>query len=154
MSVQAEPARVDHGGSDALHTEVLRFYARQMRFLDDGDAEAWALTFTEDGVFAPPSLPEPIRGRATLAAGVAHAKAEMAQTGEVHRHIVTMVDPESRPDGTVEVHSYVQVIATPRGGSPRLHMMTVCHDTLVRDGGELRVRERRVSRDDRPAGLA
>jgi 3-phenylpropionate/cinnamic acid dioxygenase small subunit len=151
MSVQAERVQTGQDGFPALYAEVIRFYARQMRFLDDGDADAWALTFTQDGIFAPPSLPEPLRGRETLAAGVKAAKAEMAQTGEVHRHIVSMVDAEGRPDGTVDVHCYVQVIATPRSGQPRLHMMTTCHDQLVRDGGELRVRERRVRRDDRPA---
>ncbi len=35
-------------------------------------------------------------------------------------------------------------------GNPRLHLMCVCEDVLVRQDGELRVRERRVSRDDRP----
>ncbi|MBB5802227.1 3-phenylpropionate/cinnamic acid dioxygenase small subunit [Saccharothrix ecbatanensis] len=151
MSVQAEPVGAQHDGFPALYAEVLRFYARQMRFLDDGAAEEWALTFTEDGMFAPPSLPEPLRGRGTLAAGVKQAKAEMAESGEVHRHVVSMVDVQANPDGSVEARSYVQVIATPRGGEPNLYMMTTCHDVLVRDGGELRVSERRVRRDDRPS---
>jgi hypothetical protein len=151
MSVQVEQVSAGQDGFPARYAELLWFYARQMRLLDEFDAEAWALTFTEDGIFAPPSLPEPFRGRPTLAAGVRRAKAEQAKTGEKHRHIVSMVDTEDRPDGTVLVHSYVQVIATPRGGEPALHMMTTCHDILVREDGELRVRERRVQRDDLPA---
>ncbi|MEU4532811.1 nuclear transport factor 2 family protein [Micromonospora ureilytica] len=133
-----------------LHAEVQQFYARQMHLLDAGDGEGWAGTFTADGVFAMPSAPEPVRGRPTLAAGVHEAAAKLRAAGEVHRHIVGMVAVEPLPDGTLKVDSYAQIVATPRGGHPRLHLMCVCHDLLVREKGQLRVRERRVTRDDRP----
>lgn len=132
-----------------LHAEVQQFYARHMHLLDAGDGEGWARTFTEDGSFTPPSLPEPVVGREALAAGVGKAAAALAEAGEVHRHLLVMVAVEERADGTLAVRSYAQIVATPRGGSPRLHLMCVCDDVLVRVGGELKVRERRVTRDDR-----
>lgn len=134
----------------ACYAEVQQFYARHMHLLDAGAAQEWAETFTEDGVFAPPSAPEPIRGRANLAAAARAAAAGLADTGEVHRHLLSMVAVEPLDGGALRVLSYAQIIATPRGGAPRLHLMCVCEDLLVREDGELRVRERRVIRDDRP----
>ncbi|MFH0520348.1 nuclear transport factor 2 family protein [Streptomyces sp. M41] len=131
-----------------LHAEVQQFYARHMHLLDAGDGEGWARTFTENGSFAPPSLPEPVVGREALAAGVNKAAAALAEAGEVHRHLLSMVAVEERADGTLGVRSYAQIVATPRGGSPRLHLMCVCEDVLERVDGELKVRERRVTRDD------
>ncbi|MFD3540799.1 nuclear transport factor 2 family protein [Streptomyces sp. NPDC058662] len=134
---------------ESLYAEVQQFYAHHMHLLDAGDGEGWALTFTEDGSFAPPSLPEPVVGRAALAAGVAEAAASLAKAGEVHRHLLSMVAVRPGEDGELAVRSYAQIIATPRGGSPRLHLMCVCDDVLVRVDGELKVRARRVTRDDR-----
>ncbi|MGS2642351.1 nuclear transport factor 2 family protein [Streptosporangium sp. LJ11] len=134
----------------ALYAEVQQFYARHMHLLDAGAAREWAETFTEDGVFAPPSAPEPIRGRENLAAGVRAAAAGLADAGEVHRHLLSMVAVEPLDGDALRVRSYAQIIATPRGGAPRLHLMCVCEDLLVREDGELRVRERHVTRDDRP----
>ncbi|SCD61166.1 SnoaL-like domain-containing protein [Streptomyces sp. DvalAA-19] len=133
-----------------LCAEVQQFYARHMQYLDDGAAEEWARTFTEDGSFHPPSLPEPVRGREALAEGARKAAAGLAEAGEVHRHLLSMVAVDAGDDGSLRVRSYAQIVATPRGGRPRLHLMCVCEDVLVREGGELLVRERRVTRDDRP----
>lgn len=133
---------------ESLYAEVQQFYARHMHLLDAGDGEGWARTFTEDGSFAPPSLPEPVVGRRALADAVTKAAAALAETGETHRHLLGMVAVEQRADGALGVRSYAQIIATPRGGSPRLHLMCVCDDVLVRVDGELKVRERRVTRDD------
>ncbi|AZK96232.1 MULTISPECIES: nuclear transport factor 2 family protein [Streptomyces] len=134
---------------ESVYAEVQQFYARHMHLLDAGDGEGWALTFTEDGSFAPPSLPEPVVGRDALAEGVNKAAAALTEAGEVHRHLLSMVAVEHGADGELSVRSYAQIIATPRGGSPRLHLMCVCDDVLVRVDGELKVRERRVTRDDR-----
>jgi uncharacterized protein (TIGR02246 family) len=131
-------------------TEVQQFYARHMHLLDEGDAEGWARTFTENGVFAPPSLPEPVRGREALAAGVRKSAAGLAESGEVHRHVLSMVHVDPLDDDALAVRSYAQIFATPRGGEPRLHLLCVCEDVLVRENGRLLVRERRVTRDDRP----
>ncbi|MEU3353825.1 nuclear transport factor 2 family protein [Streptomyces sp. NPDC037389] len=131
------------------HAEVEHFYARQMQSLDSGDADAWAATFTEDGSFAPPSLPEPVRGRAALAEGARRTRAALAAGGETHRHWLGMLTVRPCEDGSLLAESYVQVVAVREGNGPRLHLMCVCADVLVRRGGELLVRERVVTRDDR-----
>ncbi|MFI0909601.1 nuclear transport factor 2 family protein [Streptomyces abikoensis] len=134
---------------DRDHAEVEHFYARQMRLLDSGEADAWAATFTEDGSFAPPSLPEPVRGRAALAEGARGAVAALAAEGETHHHWVGMLAVRPRGDGSLLAESYVQVVAVRPGEGPRLHLMCTCADVFVRQDGELLVRERVVTRDDR-----
>ncbi|MFI1809228.1 nuclear transport factor 2 family protein [Streptomyces sp. NPDC020422] len=147
MSQTVSPASTSYA---ALCAGVRRFHARQMQLLDSGDAEAWAATFTEDGLFAPPSLPEPVRGRAALAEGVRTAHAALVAEGEVRRHLLTTEVVEEPADGAVRVRSYVQVVATRKDDEPRLVLMCVCEDVLVSEDGEWRVRERYVTRDDRP----
>lgn len=133
-----------------LYARVQQFYARHMWLLDSGAGTDWAATFTEDGVFAPPSAPQPIVGRAALAEGVRDARQRLDEAGEQHRHVLVSLDVVPRADGAVEVRSYAQIIATPRDGQPRLHLMCVTHDVLVERDGELLVAHRRVTRDDRP----
>jgi hypothetical protein len=152
MTVSVHVETAEDTGADFARTyaEVQQFYARHMHLLDAFAAEEWARTFTEDGVFAPPSLPEPVRGRANLAAGLRKTAADLAEAGEVRRHCVMMIDVRPQGDGTLAVRSYTQVISTVRGeDQSRLLLMCVCDDILVREDGELRVRERRVTRDDR-----
>ncbi len=133
-----------------LYARVQQFYAHHMYLLDTGAAAEWAATFTEDGVFAPPSAPEPIVGRAALAAGVGEARARLAELGERHRHLLLSLAVTVAGDDTVAARTYAQIVATPRGGAPRLHLVCVTHDELVAEGGELLVRRRVVTRDDRP----
>lgn len=133
-----------------LYAEVQQFYAHHMHLLDSGAGEEWAAGFTEDGSFAPPSAPAPIRGRATLAVGATRAKAELDEIGEQHRHLLLSLDVEPRPDGTIAARSYAQIVATPRGGSTRIHLMCVTYDVLVREDGRLLIKDRRVTRDDQP----
>ncbi|GAA2719544.1 MULTISPECIES: nuclear transport factor 2 family protein [Streptomyces] len=131
-------------------SDIQQFYARHMQLLDDGAAEQWARTFTDDAVFAAPSLREPVRGREAIAAGARAAAEGRAGAGEVHRHWVgmTTLGPGVR-DG-IEAVSYVQILAVGRQGPPRVHLSCVMRDRLVRQDGELRVAERRITRDDRP----
>lgn len=134
----------------ALHSEIELFYARHMHLLDAGEADAWAATFAPDADFAAPTLPEPVRGRPALAAAVRHSAAELAAAGTIHRHWHGMLDVTPRPDGSIQVRCYALVIATQRGGEPRVHRSCVCEDTLTRTAdGALQVHDRRVTRDDR-----
>lgn len=133
-----------------IYAEVQNFYARHMYLLDSGAAQEWAGTFTADGVFAPPSAPEPIVGRAALAAGVRESAARLRESAEQHRHLLLSMEVQPQEDGSLLVRSYAMIIATPEGGDPRLHLMCVTHDVLVREDGALRVKHRRVSRDDQP----
>ncbi|MEU5811755.1 MULTISPECIES: nuclear transport factor 2 family protein [unclassified Streptomyces] len=134
----------------ALYAEVQQFYARQMQLLDLGEAEGWAGTFTEDALFDVPTLPEPARGRAALAAACDRSAAQLAQAGLRHRHFMGMFDVAERADGAVAVRSYAIVYESAVGGSSRVHRVCVCEDVLVRSGGALRVASRRVTRDDLP----
>ncbi len=118
-----------------------------MQLLDAGRTDAWAATFTEDGVFALPGRSTPTRGRAALAEGAARGHAERTAAGETHRHWHGMLDLSPREDGSVHVRCYALVFATPRGGEPRLHRTCVCEDVLVPDGTGWLVRDRRVTRD-------
>ncbi|MCX4766665.1 nuclear transport factor 2 family protein [Streptomyces sp. NBC_01275] len=133
-----------------VYAEVQHFYARQMRHLDAGEAEIWAGTFTEDGSFKPPSLPEPVRGRPALAEGARQAAAHLAAAGETHRHWVGMLTVTPADDGSLIAESQVTIIAVAQGGPARLHLVCACRDVLVAEDGELLVRERVVTRDDRP----
>ncbi|MGP4012662.1 nuclear transport factor 2 family protein [Streptomyces sp. 4N124] len=132
------------------YAEVQWFYARQMQQLDLGKAESWAATFTEDAVFDVPTLPEPVTGRTGLVAAVRRARAQLAEAGERHRHVMGMVDVLERSDGALDVRSYTTVYASALGGASRVHRVCVCEDVLVRVDGALRVAHRRVTRDDLP----
>lgn len=132
-----------------LQAEVQQFYARQMHLLDNGKADAWADTFTEDGVFAANAHPEPARGRETIRAAAARAAAQRAEEGLQVRHWLGMLDVRPQEDGSVVALSYALIVNTLLGGSPQVHLSTTCEDVLVRgeDGGWL-VSRRQVRRDD------
>jgi hypothetical protein len=134
--------------NDSLHLEIQNFYAGQMQALDAGAAQAWAATFTDDGVFAASGHPEPTRGRAALAAAALATSTDLAAQRIVRRHWLGMLTVLARPDDTVYARSYALVIATPKGGKPGLAFSTLCEDVLVRAAGGWLVRERVVTRDD------
>lgn len=129
------------------YVRVQQFYARQMQLLDSGDAEGWALTFTEDGVFSANAHPEPVRGREAIAAGARRAAAELAAQGVVRRHWLGMLDVTDAGDA-LRVRSYALVVSTPRGGDPAPRFSTTCEDELVEADGGWLVRTRQVRRDD------
>jgi len=120
-----------------LRAQVTDFYSRQMRLLDDGDAEAWAATFTADGTFIASGHQHPTTGRAGLIAAVRATHAELAASGIVHRHWLGMIIVDQRTDGTVHARSYALV-----------HRSTTCDDVLVRAGAGFAVQSRSVTRDD------
>jgi hypothetical protein len=135
---------------DGRYLQIQQFYSRQMRLLDAGAVAEWAQTFTEDGVFDAAGLPEPVAGRATIAASAGQASARLAEAGRQHRHWIGMLTVESGTDGGVTATSYALVIEVPRGGEARLHRSTVCVDELVPAPHGWLVRHRRVTRDDMP----
>ncbi|GAA2677148.1 nuclear transport factor 2 family protein [Actinoplanes palleronii] len=146
------PTQVDLPTTDLAferrYVQVQQFYARHMQLLDAGAAREWAETFTQDGTFEAPTLDEPTRGRDELIATMSRAAAELAAAGEIRRHWHGMLDVRPAPDGTIAVRCYALVFSTLRGGTPRLHRTCVCEDVLVLEDGQLRVRSRRVTRDD------
>ncbi|MFD4375005.1 nuclear transport factor 2 family protein [Streptomyces sp. NPDC058486] len=143
------------GSADIDTVAIERFYAGHMQLLDGGAAAAWARTFTDDATFASPSMTEPVRGRDGIEAGARAAVAGRAAAGEVHRHWVTMTEVRPAAEGAgdgIDAVSYVEILATPRGGAPRIELSCVMRDRLVRRDGALLVAERVITRDDRPRG--
>ncbi|MFE4519374.1 nuclear transport factor 2 family protein [Kitasatospora sp. NPDC056783] len=135
----------------SLYEEVQHFYGRQMRHLDEGEVAEWAATFTEDGVFAANARPHPQEGRPAIEQGAREAARRLAEAGVRHRHWLGMLEVTERPDGSLLARTYALIVATPRGGPAAVHLSCDCEDELVRVGGELKVRHRRVRRDDLPA---
>lgn len=136
-------AAVDLG----LYERVQQFYAVQMRLLDEGRAEEWAATFTEDGEFGQDRRPEPRRGRAEIGGRLRKAADALAARGVVRRHWLGMLAVDPRPDGTVTTRYYALVIETPLGGPSALHLSTAVDDVLVPDGDAFLVRRRYVVHD-------
>jgi 3-phenylpropionate/cinnamic acid dioxygenase small subunit len=132
----------------ALYARVQQFYAHQMQLFDSHEAERWAGTFTEDAVFDVPTLDEPVRGRAALAANVRRNEAQQARSGERFRHWIGMLDLSPQPDGTLRTRCYALVYMTPAGGTSAVHRVCVMEDVLVRSRGKWRTRHRVVTRDD------
>lgn len=131
-----------------LQTALQRFYAEQMQLLDDGAAEAWAQTFTDDGVFAANGQPAPVHGRHAIAAAARAAREQLDQAKVVHRHWLGMLTADRRDDGSIGTRCYALVIATPHGGAPAIHRSTICEDVLIPVDDSWRVRSRVVTRDD------
>jgi 3-phenylpropionate/cinnamic acid dioxygenase small subunit len=130
-----------------MYEEVAGFYAYQMRRLDEGDAEGWAATFTEDAVCRISTRAQPMRGRAELVAGARAAAEAIAAAGERRRHMTGMFEIEERADGCVLVHANTVLYATDASGRSRVHQVCTCADTLVRSPKSRRallVRDRRI----------
>lgn len=139
---------VDAGTVLAVH----QLYARQSHAIDGGDATGWAATFTSDGEFISPSYPEPTVGTAQLRAFAERFAAAGRANGEVQRHVLNTVHVAATADPRVlDVRGYLQILATPAGGSVRMVRSTTIRDHVVAIDGDWRVRRRAVYRDDAPA---
>ncbi|WP_328786212.1 MULTISPECIES: nuclear transport factor 2 family protein [unclassified Streptomyces] len=148
--MQLSEPLVDSAQGSVLYQEVLHFYARQMRHLDEGRVTEWAETFTENGVFAANAHPLPQTGRAAIEQGAAEAVQRLAEQGVQRRHWLGMLQVTPNVDGSVTALSYAQVLATAQGGRTALELSCSCEDLLVREGDRLLVRRRQVYRDDLP----
>ncbi|MEU5283456.1 nuclear transport factor 2 family protein [Streptomyces sp. NPDC020755] len=140
----ADDRRADGPADPGIHLQVQQFYARQMQLLDDGKAEEWARTFTDDGVFQVGG--EAVRGASDIARAARQTVDRFDADGITRRHWLGMLTVDGKED-EVGARSYAVVLETPRGGDPVLRRSTVCADLLVREAGEWRVRHRTVTRD-------
>jgi acyl carrier protein len=138
----------------AVREEVAQFYARQMQLLDDGAAELWAQTFTEDGVFATNAGPEPAVTRAAIATAARSTVDSLAAQGLIRRHWLGMLALDIESPEIVRARSYALIFETARGGQATLRLSTTCEDVLVQVDGDWQVRHRLVCRDDLPAPAA
>lgn len=138
-----------HDGVDAATVGRLhQLYGRQSHLIDGGSAGEWALTFTADGEFHSPSYPEPVVGAAGLTAFAERFHAGALAAGEVHRHVITNVTIDCVDADALEVRGYLQIVATPRGGSSRVVRMTTFTDRVVYVEDRWRIARRDVRRDD------
>ncbi|GGN33536.1 nuclear transport factor 2 family protein [Streptomyces fuscichromogenes] len=135
-------------GFAMLYQHIQQFYARQMQLLDDGEAEKWAETFTEDGVFDGNAFDKPAVGRSAVGTAARRAVDGYTARGIQRRHWLGMLSVEQRDADEVLVTCYAQVLETPRGGRPELRASTGCRDLLVRDGQGWLVKHRFIHRDD------
>lgn len=131
-----------------LYQEIQQFYAQQMHLLDDGRAQEWSLTFTEDGVFGANAHPQAFEGREAIADSAGRACADYAARGVQRRHWLGMVSVEDRGGDAAYARCYALVLETERGGAPVIRASTSCEDRLVRVDGQWLVQDRRVTRDD------
>jgi bifunctional aromatase (cyclase/dehydratase) len=135
--------------TDALYSRISQFYAWQMRLLDEGAAEAWADTFTEDAVFDETSMPEPVRGRVELALAARRRVDQLAEQGRTRRHWLGMLEVAAAEDGTVQTSYYALALSTPPGGMPEVIASTVAEDILVHTAEGWQVQRRTVRQDGR-----
>ncbi|WP_320778701.1 nuclear transport factor 2 family protein [Streptomyces sp. CRN 30] len=141
--------------ASAALAEIHQLYHLQSHLIDGGRAAEWAATFTADGRFDSPTYPEPVTGTAALTAFAERFAAGCAAEGVVRRHVVGNVAVTGTDgDGALRVEAYLQIVATPRGGTPRTERFTTLTDRVVRDGAGdgLRIAARTVRRDDDPPG--
>ncbi|TYB47984.1 nuclear transport factor 2 family protein [Actinomadura chibensis] len=141
--------------SPALYAEVLHFYAWQMQTLDGGDFGGYAATFTEDGEFEH----SPSRPAARTRRGIERElddfhRQRFAGDPVQRRHWFTHVALREAEDGTLRSTCYALILTTRPGDDLVVGPSCVVHDVIVREGGELLLKSRRITydRDRSPDG--
>ena len=129
----------------AVLAEVLDLYARQAQAIDTGDAEGWAATFADDGVFDSPSYPLPAAGQAELARFARDVAADAATHGHALQHWVSAVALEALHDGDLAGRAYLSLVAVAPGEPPRPLRNVWLSDRLTRTSAGWRFRRRDVS---------
>lgn len=137
------------------YVQARSFLARQARSLDAADAEAFAATFTADGVLRHASRQDALRGSAAIAEATRATAAAHAEVTHRHWFDQFVVDP-GPSDGILLVSYYALTSLVDREGGVRFLPTCLVEDELHRTGdGGLLVHDRLVTRDDLvPAGHA
>ncbi|MEV2196525.1 nuclear transport factor 2 family protein [Streptomyces phaeochromogenes] len=125
--------------------ELRRFYGAQVRLLDGGRSVEWAATLAENTSLKLLNRPEPVPGRAAIAAAPQAGAAALAAEGQLRRHVIAMTEAEPRPEDAFGVRAYVVVHSPRDDGTSRAAQVHLCEDVLVRRGGALCVRRRRIT---------
>ncbi|MGW0792639.1 nuclear transport factor 2 family protein [Streptomyces sp. NPDC002911] len=130
-----------------LYAQVLHFYAHQMQHLDARRFEEYAASFTEDGVFQHSPGAEPAVSRPAIVRELVefHEKYDAATVRR--RHWFNQVALEAQPDGTVRSTAYALVVTVRPDSKPEITPSCLVHDTLVIDGGEIRLKSRLITHD-------
>jgi len=125
-----------------------QFYAKQMQSLDGGDADAFAASFTTDGVFVHYPHDE-VHGRDAIQAATRKGVERTRSLGIVRRHWFGMLEVTAGPDHTICTRYSAITSAVNASGEVRLEPTCMVEDVLVvnPDGGYLN-HSRTVRRDD------
>ncbi|MFD9429883.1 nuclear transport factor 2 family protein [Streptomyces sp. NPDC060002] len=129
-----------------LYIEVKNFYARQMRVLDDLDIERFTATFTEDGSVAHPHRGEKVEGREAMRTKM-KSMLPMYE-GLVTRHWFDHFLIEQDGGEGLRVTYYSLVTQTNTQDEVHFFSSSSVEDRMVREEGELRIRERVIHRDN------
>lgn len=132
-----------------LYVRVQQFYAGQVRQLDGMHADAFAATFTEDGLFNhAPGVP-PLRGRHEIAGEMrAHQERVYGANPAQRRHWFNMLEIFPRADGSILTEYYALVLVTRPGERvPVVAPSCFVRDVLVLRDGELLTYQRKVVPD-------
>lgn len=120
--------------------DIMDVLARYNHAIDSGDAEAWADTFTADGLFE--GSRDTVKGRAELLEFVRNRDPEVRI-----RHWNNNVLIEGDGD---DASMRVYLLSLDVSGPPKLRSSGVYHDTLKRVDGQWKFSHRRVVPDVRP----
>ncbi len=120
--------------------DIMDVLARYNHAIDGGDAEAWADTFTADGLFE--GSRDTVKGRAELLEFVRRRDPEVRI-----RHWYNNVLIEGDGD---DASMRVYLLSLDVSGPPKLRSSGVYHDTLKRVDGKWKFSQRRVVPDVRP----
>lgn len=126
-----------------LRGEVEALYARQSQAIDDGDAEAWAATFTADGVFTSPTHGAPVQGQAALRRFVDGVRERNRSAGVRERHWLNNLVVGGQ-DGRQWARAYLMIVRIHPDGRPELARHVVIRDELRQEDGGVRVARREV----------
>jgi actinorhodin biosynthesis protein ActVIA len=131
-----------------LYAAVQHFYARQMQLIDSGHFEAYADTFTEDGVFQHTPGRAPAVTRPGIVRDLLEFNERFAGAPVKRRHWFDMIALDLQDDGTI-VSTYYALVVTVRPGvkQPEIGPSCTVHDVLVLEDGQLRNKSRHVEHD-------
>lgn len=147
-TADAPPADpISESEAPVSYSEVLNYYAKQMQALDAGDFQAYAETFTQDGVFRHTPNRPPASTRAGIVAELREFHRRFDDDPQQRRHLFTMVHLEPGTNLTIRCTAYALVLTTRPGGLPEFVRNCVLHDELVVLNGELFTRKRSVDHD-------
>ncbi|MGH3699547.1 MAG: nuclear transport factor 2 family protein [Pseudonocardiaceae bacterium] len=133
--------------SPHLYAEVLHFYGRQMQALDNRDFEAFAATFTEDGIFKHSPELDPAQTRPGIVESLHEFNKKFNDDPVQRRHWFNHLVVEQEEDGTLRSTGYALVITTRSGGKPNMGPSCVMNDVLIREEDTLRVQSRMIDHD-------
>lgn len=128
---------------------INQFCAEQVHLLDDGEADGWAATFTDNGEFRSPTYPEPARGRDQLAGIVRAYHQRAAGAGERHRHVTSDLMVRQIDADTLAVRATQLIMASSPAGA-RVDRVITMTDILDRTIDGWRTLSKTITRDDHP----